>query len=47
MKLKRLLKWTARGLLVVFLALIGWGVVAYWTMTNECDQNTTALWSIR
>ena len=43
MKLKRMLKWTTRVLLVVFLALIGWGVVAYWRSTNECDQNTTAL----
>jgi len=38
MKLKRLLKWTTRGLLVVFLALTVWGVIAYWTSTNDCDQ---------
>jgi predicted ribosomally synthesized peptide with SipW-like signal peptide len=41
--IKRLLKWTARGLLVVFLLFIGSGVIAYWTSTNECDQKTTAL----
>jgi NADPH:quinone reductase-like Zn-dependent oxidoreductase len=43
MKLKRLLKWTTRGLLVVFLALTGWGVISYWTSTNECDEKVGAL----
>lgn len=38
MKLKRLLKWAARGLLVVLFLLIGWGFVAYWRSTNECDR---------
>jgi hypothetical protein len=33
MKLKRLLKWTRRGLLVVFLALSAWGVISYWAST--------------
>ena len=42
MKLKRLLKWTRRGLLVVVLALSLWGVISYWTSTNECDHNSTA-----
>jgi NADPH:quinone reductase-like Zn-dependent oxidoreductase len=37
MKLKRLLKWTARGLLIVFFTLTGWGLIAYWTSTNDCD----------
>ena len=40
---KRLLKWTTRGLLVVFLLLIGWRVIAYCTSTNESDQKTIAL----
>jgi NADPH:quinone reductase-like Zn-dependent oxidoreductase len=40
MKLKRLLKWTVRGLLVVFLALTVWGVISYWRSTNDCDRNT-------
>lgn len=40
MKLKRLFKWTTRGLLVVFLLLIGWGFVAYWRSTNDCDRKT-------
>ena len=43
MKLKRLLKWTTCVLLVVFLALTGWGVIAYWTSTNECDEKVGAL----
>jgi hypothetical protein len=40
MKLKPLLKWTARGLLVVLLALFGWFQFAYWTSTNDCDCKT-------
>ena len=31
-----------RVLLVVFLALTGWGVIAYWTSTNECDEKVGA-----
>jgi NADPH:quinone reductase-like Zn-dependent oxidoreductase len=42
MKLKRLLKWTARGLLVVFFALTGWGFIAYWTSTNDCGRSIPA-----
>jgi NADPH:quinone reductase-like Zn-dependent oxidoreductase len=42
MKLKRLLKWTTRGLLVVFLTLIGWGLIAYWTSTNDCGRSVPA-----
>ncbi len=37
MKLKRLVKWTTRGLLVVFFTLAGWGLIAYWASTNDCD----------
>ncbi len=37
MKLKRLLKWSTRILLFVFLTLTGWGLIAYWTSTNDCD----------
>jgi NADPH:quinone reductase-like Zn-dependent oxidoreductase len=43
MKLKTLLKWTARGLLVGFLMLLGWGFIAYWTSTNECDRKVGTL----
>ncbi len=38
MKLKRLLKWTTRGLLVVFLVFTGWGFIAYWRSTNDCGR---------
>jgi NADPH:quinone reductase-like Zn-dependent oxidoreductase len=33
---KRVLKWT---LGTIFVALILWGFVAYWTSTNDCDRN--------
>ena len=42
MKLKRLLKWTARGLLVVFVLLFGWFQFAYWTSTNNCGRSIPA-----
>ena len=42
MKLKRLLKWTVRGLLVVLILLTGWVFVAYWRSTNECDHQAAA-----
>ena len=40
MKLKRILKWTARALL--FALILGFlvGFIAYWRSTNECDHNT-------
>jgi NADPH:quinone reductase-like Zn-dependent oxidoreductase len=42
MKLKRLLKWTTRGLLVVLLALFVWFQFAYWTSTNDCGRSIPA-----
>jgi hypothetical protein len=33
---KRIVKWT---LGTIFVALILWGFVAYWTSTNDCDSN--------
>ena len=39
MKLKRILKWTA---IVILLALILWGFVAYWTSTNDCNRDALA-----
>jgi NADPH:quinone reductase-like Zn-dependent oxidoreductase len=39
MKLRRVLKWTGRVLLVVFLMLIGWGFIAYWRSTNDCGRS--------
>ncbi|HEX4667474.1 MAG TPA: NAD(P)-dependent alcohol dehydrogenase [Chthoniobacterales bacterium] len=41
MKLQCLLKWTTGGVLLVLLALVGWGFISYWTGTNECDENKT------
>ena len=40
--LKSLLKWTGRVLMVVFLTLIGWGLIAYWTSTNDCGRTIPA-----
>ena len=39
MKLKRILKWTA---IIILLALILWGFIAYWRSTNDCQLNTIA-----
>jgi NADPH:quinone reductase-like Zn-dependent oxidoreductase len=39
MKIKRILKWTAA---VIFLALVAWFFIAYWTSSNDCDRNTAA-----
>jgi NADPH:quinone reductase-like Zn-dependent oxidoreductase len=43
MKLKRLLKWTIRGLLVMFLGLTVWGMISYWSGRNECDEKVGPL----
>jgi NADPH:quinone reductase-like Zn-dependent oxidoreductase len=37
MKVKRILKWTA---LTIFVALVVWLFVGYWTSTNDCEQIT-------
>src|SRR5213083_2495960 len=39
MKVKRVLKWPAG---VIFLALVLWLFIAYWTSTNDCDRNAAA-----
>jgi NADPH:quinone reductase-like Zn-dependent oxidoreductase len=39
MRLKRILKWTA---IIIPLALILWGFVAYWTSTNDCNRDASA-----
>ena len=36
MKMKRLLKWS---LLIVLAVLVAWLFIAYWTSTNDCQQN--------
>ena len=33
---KRVLKWTLGA---IFVALVLWGFIAYWTSTNDCDRN--------
>jgi len=38
MKVKRILKWSV---LAIFVALGAWLFVAYWTSTNDCNQNAT------
>jgi NADPH:quinone reductase-like Zn-dependent oxidoreductase len=35
-KIKRVIKWTAGA---IFLGLVAWGFIAYWTSTNDCDRN--------
>jgi len=37
MKIKRILKWSAG---VIFLALVAWFQIAYWTSTNDCGRGT-------
>jgi len=39
LKLKRILKWSAAGIL---LASILWVFIAYWTSTNDCGRNAAA-----
>jgi NADPH:quinone reductase-like Zn-dependent oxidoreductase len=34
---KRVVKWTLGA---IFVALVVWGFVAYWTSTNDCNRNT-------
>jgi NADPH:quinone reductase-like Zn-dependent oxidoreductase len=42
MKIKRILKWTARAILVVLILTFLVGFIAYWRSTNDCDRNTGA-----
>jgi len=37
MKIRRILKWSAVGLLLL---LVGWLQLSYWTSTNDCDRKT-------
>src|ERR1700758_2605380 len=39
MKLKRILKWT---FLTIFVGLVTWLFVAYWTSTNDCERITAS-----
>ncbi len=38
MKIKRILKWTARALLFALILAFLWGFIAYWRSTNDCDR---------
>jgi NADPH:quinone reductase-like Zn-dependent oxidoreductase len=40
MKLKRILKWITRAMLVVLILVFVVGFIAYWRSTNECDRKT-------
>ncbi len=42
MKIKRILKWSARGILLALILGFLVGFIAYWRSTNECDRNTVA-----
>jgi NADPH:quinone reductase-like Zn-dependent oxidoreductase len=42
MKLKRILKWSARVILVALVLAFLVGLIAYWRSTNECDRKTAA-----
>ena len=40
MKLKRILKWITRAILLVLILSIFAGFIVYWRSTNECDRHT-------
>ncbi len=40
MKVKRMLKWSTRALLVALILAFLWGFIAYWRSTNDCDRKT-------
>ena len=42
MKVRRILKWTARAILLALLLAFLAGFIAYWRSTNECDHKTAA-----
>ena len=42
MKLKRILKWSARAILFALILAFLAGFIAYWRSTNDCDRNTGA-----
>jgi NADPH:quinone reductase-like Zn-dependent oxidoreductase len=42
MKIKRILKWSARGILLALVLGFLVGFIAYWRSTNECDSKTAA-----
>src|SRR5262249_18615983 len=42
MKLKAILKWIVRLLLLALVIAFVWGFIAYWTSTNDCNRNAAA-----
>ncbi len=40
MKLKRILKWSTRGILLALILAFLVGFIAYWRSTNDCDRKT-------
>ena len=42
MKIKRILKWSTRAILVALILTFLVGFIAYWRSTNDCDRNTGA-----
>lgn len=42
MKIKRILKWTVRVLLLGLILAFLWGFIAYWRSTNDCDRKSGA-----
>jgi len=42
MKLRRVLKWTARAFLFALILALLWGFIAYWRSTNDCDREAGA-----
>jgi NADPH:quinone reductase-like Zn-dependent oxidoreductase len=40
MKLKPILKWSARLIAIALLGLVVWLFIAYWASTNDCDRKT-------
>src|SRR6266550_336308 len=40
MNLKRVLKWSARGILLALILALLTGFIAYWRSTNDCDRKT-------
>jgi NADPH:quinone reductase-like Zn-dependent oxidoreductase len=40
MKIRRILKWTVRALLLALILTFLWGFIAYWRSTNDCDRKT-------
>ena len=42
MKIKRILKWSTRAILIALTLAFLAGFIAYWRSTNDCDRNTGA-----